>query len=194
MPRSLCTIKQSINHETTMPSTSLAPNPLATCASIGLLAGAAMGIMAVQSPAMAQQTVERVEAGVLECAVDGGGGFIFGSTKDLSCTFTSVDETRPPEPYFGVISRFGIDIGSTSQGVISWAVLAPTVDDFAPGALAGDYIGVGGEATAGVGLGANALVGGSNETFALQPVSVSTQTGLNFALGVSELQLRTALD
>lgn len=179
-----------------MTSSSLSFQPFAASSSLALLAGAAMAIMAIQSPALAQdgQPVERVEAGVLECAVDGGDGFIFGSTKDLSCTFTSVDETRPPEPYFGVISRFGIDIGSTSQGVISWAVLAPTVDDFAPGALAGDYIGVGGEATAGVGLGANALVGGSNETFALQPVSVSTQTGLNFALGVSELQLRSAID
>lgn len=145
------------------------------------------------SPA-ASQPIERVELGVLECAVEGGSGFIFGSTKDLRCTFDPVDDTRLPETYFGVISRFGVDIGSTSQGTIAWAVLAPTEDIWAPGALAGDYIGVGAEATAGVGLGANALLGGSSETVALQPLSVSTQVGLNFALGVSELQLRTAVD
>jgi hypothetical protein len=140
------------------------------------------------------QAVERVELGVLECTVDGGTGFIFGSTKDLRCTFNPADDMRAAEPYFGVISRFGIDIGSTSQGTIAWAVLAPTTDMWAPGALAGNYVGIGGEATAGVGLGANALLGGSNETFALQPLSVSTQVGLNFALGVSELELRAIVD
>jgi hypothetical protein len=99
------------------------------------------------------QAVERVELGVLECTVDGGTGFIFGSTKDLRCTFNPADDMRAAEPYFGVISRFGIDIGSTSQGTIAWAVLAPTTDMWAPGALAGNYVGIGGEATAGVGLG-----------------------------------------
>lgn len=140
------------------------------------------------------QAIERVELGVLECAVEGGTGFIFGSTKDLSCTFTPADDARAAEPYFGVVSRFGIDIGSTSQGTIAWAVLAPTTDVWAPGALSGNYVGVGAEATAGVGLGANALLGGSNESFALQPLSVSTQVGLNFAVGVSEMELRTIAD
>ena len=73
-----------------------------------------------------------------------------------------------------------------------WAVLAPTVDDIMPGALAGDYYGVSAEATAGTGVGANALVGGSDETVSLQPVSVTSQTGVNFALAVSELELRSA--
>jgi hypothetical protein len=40
------------------------------------------------------------------------------------------------------------------------------------------------------GLGANVLVGGSNRTVALQPVSVETATGLNLAVGVAELRLR----
>jgi hypothetical protein len=46
------------------------------------------------------------------------------------------------------------------------------------------------EATIGVGLGANVLVGGSNQTVALQPVSVQGQVGLNLAVGFAELQLR----
>ena len=46
------------------------------------------------------------------------------------------------------------------------------------------------EATVGAGLGANVLVGGSNRSVALQPLSVSGQTGLNFALGVGDLELR----
>lgn len=139
-------------------------------------------------------SVKRVELGVLDCAVAGGTGFVFGSTKDLSCTFKSADSSRPDEAYFGAISKYGVDIGSTAGGVISWGVLAPTTDNYQPGALAGTYSGVSAEATVGAGLGANVLVGGSNETIALQPVSVGAQTGLNLALAVSQLELRTAAD
>jgi hypothetical protein len=40
------------------------------------------------------------------------------------------------------------------------------------------------------GVGANALVGGSNRSVALQPLSVSGQVGLNIAAGVAGLDLR----
>ena len=52
------------------------------------------------------------------------------------------------------------------------------------------YVGASGEATVGAGLGANVLVGGSDRTVALQPVSVQGQAGLNVAAGVAELELR----
>jgi len=42
----------------------------------------------------------------------------------------------------------------------------------------------------GAGLGANALVGGSDRTVALQPLSLQGQTGLNVAAGVTDLELR----
>ncbi len=58
------------------------------------------------------------------------------------------------------------------------------------GALAGTYAGATAEATIAVGLGANVLVGGSNRTVALQPLSVTGQTGLNLAAGVASLTLR----
>lgn len=159
-----------------------------------LSAGALCAMVVGFAMPASSQEIERVELGVLECIVEGGTGFLFGSSKDLHCTFSPADADRVPEAYFGVISRFGVDLGATSQGTIAWAVLAPTTDEWKLGALAGDYLGVGAEATAGLGLGANALVGGSNETFALQPLSVSTQVGLNFALGISELQLRSTAD
>ena len=38
-------------------------------------------------------------------------------------------------------------------------------------------------------LGANVLVGGSNRTVTLQPLSVQGQIGLNFAVGVAALHL-----
>jgi hypothetical protein len=43
----------------------------------------------------------------------------------------------------------------------------------------------------GLGVGANALIGGSNKGIILQPLSVSAQQGLNIAAGVASLQLRS---
>jgi len=135
----------------------------------------------------------RVEVGVLDCVVEGGTGFVFGSTKDVSCTYNPAGD-GPKESYFGAISKYGIDIGKTDVTYMKWGVFAPTTDEFSPGALVGDYYGVSAEATAGAGIGANALIGGSNETISLQPISVTGQTGLNFALAVSELELRSSAD
>lgn len=136
-------------------------------------------------PAAAQQS-GRVEAGVLTCTVAGGVGFVFGSSKQLTCTLQSGQRR---EAYSGVINKFGIDIGVTTTSVITWAVLAPTTD-LRPGALAGSYGGVSSEATVGVGLGANVLVGGSSRSIALQPLSVQAQQGLNLAVGIAGIELR----
>lgn len=143
-------------------------------------------------PATAQEN--RVELGLLDCVIEGGVGLVFGSSKDLSCTFTPAEERRPAEQYFGVVNKFGLDVGVTGPAVMQWLVLAPTSDPYGPGALAGDYVGASAEATAAVGVGANILIGGSDQTLTLQPVSVQAQTGLNLAVGVSEFQLRTTLD
>jgi hypothetical protein len=55
--------------------------------------------------------------------------------------------------------------------------------------LAGVYVGATAEASLVVGLGANVLVGGSKKQFALQPLSVQAQAGVNIAVGVGELDL-----
>ena len=133
-----------------------------------------------------------VELGLLDCAVEGGTGFVVGSTKDVKCTYTPADSTFAPEAYFGVINKFGLDVGTTGATVIQWVVLAPSANLYAPGALEGDYVGASAEATAVIGAGANLLVGGSNTTFTLQPLSVQAQTGLNLAVGVTQFQLRSA--
>lgn len=160
-----------------------------------LIAGAVFAITIVCSTLGSQaDSVKRVEVGVLNCIVEGGTGFIFGSSKDLSCTFEPVGENAVKERYFGAITKYGLDVGKTQSGVIAWGVLAPTSDTFRPGALAGNYLGVSAQTTVGAGLGANALIGGSNKTVALQPVSVSAQTGLNLALAIGQLELRAAAD
>jgi len=146
----------------------------------------AFGFVAAISCAAAQ---DRVKAGTLVCDVSGGIGMIIASNKAVQCQFNP-DMPGPPEIYYGSISKFGLDIGATSAGQMVWAVFAPS--SFGHGALAGNYAGATAEATVAVGLGANALVGGSSRTVALQPLSVTGQTGLNLAAGVASLELRSA--
>jgi Protein of unknown function (DUF992) len=154
---------------------------------ITFAAAAALGLSIMSSgPANAQW----VRAGVLGCDVSPGFGFIIGSNKSVSCLFTP-DVPGPQEYYIGTISKLGIDIGATAAQSMLWGVFVPTSWP-GPGALAGNYVGATGQATVAIGLGANVLVGGSNISVALQPVSVSGQTGLNVAVGVAELQLRPA--
>jgi len=140
--------------------------------------------MALAGPAGAQTMVA---AGTLTCDVSAGIGLIVGSKRSVSCTFAP-SMPGPVEAYSGTITKVGVDVGVTSGGVMVWLVYAPTSRPV--GALAGVYGGATAEATFAVGLGANVLVGGSNRTVALQPLSVQGQTGLNVAAGVAELNLR----
>ena len=61
--------------------------------------------------------------------------------------------------------------------MIVWAVVAPT-GHVGRGDLAGHYAGATANAAVGVGVGANALIGGFHRSVALQPVSVAGETGL----------------
>lgn len=138
--------------------------------------------VAVATPAAAQD----IKAGVLTCDVSAGLGFIIGSKKQVACAFSPEGPGRR-EDYDGSITKFGLDLGVTTGGVMVWAVFTRSVAG--PGFLAGEYVGASGEATVAVGAGANVLIGGSNRTVTLQPVSVSGQTGLNLAVGVAALYL-----
>ena len=132
----------------------------------------------------------RGKIGGLTCDVSAGIGLIIGSKKTVTCRFDPAAPGWPAEIYVGSISKFGIDIGATTGGTMIWAVFAGGSP--APSALAGNYAGATAEATVAAGLGANVLVGGSNRSIALQPVSVTGQAGLNLAVGVAELVLRAA--
>jgi len=124
--------------------------------------------------------------GTLTCNVAGGIGFVFGSSKDLSCLFTRTNGTA--EKYTGSIKKFGIDVGFTKEAQMVWLVFAP--GNIAPGAVAGSYGGATASGTVGVGVGANVLVGGSNKQITLQPVSVEGSIGLNAAAGIGVVELQ----
>ena len=153
--------------------------------SMRLTLGAAMlcGTM-IAAPAIAAP--HGVNVGSLTCNVASGWGFIFGSSKDLHCTFRQND--RHAEHYTGTISKFGVDIGYTDGGVLVWEVVAPSSDTRA-GTLDGDYAGATASATVGVGVGANVLIGGLDKSIALQPLSVSGNSGLNVAAGIGAISL-----
>lgn len=144
---------------------------------------AVAALLAVANPAAAAG----VKVGVLSCHVSSGWGFIFGSSKDLHCNF-SPSGRGGGERYIGTVSKFGVDIGYTSGGVLVWDVFAPA-SGVRRGALAGSYAGVTGSATVGVGAGANVLVGGFNRSITLQPVSIEGNTGLNVAAGIGAITL-----
>ena len=157
---------------------------------LSALAGLAMAAaVTLPAPSLAQ-SAERVKVGALTCDISAGMGVIIASKKNMTCLFTPSQADAAKEVYTGSITKFGIDIGATAGGRMIWAVYAPSNAKY--GALAGTYTGASAEATVGAGLGANVLIGGSNRTISLQPVSVQGQTGLNVAVGVSELQLRPA--
>jgi hypothetical protein len=143
----------------------------------------ALAVVSFHVPADAQN---RTRVGVLDCDVSGGIGLIVGSRKAMNCTYTPSAQ-GPREVYTGSIGKFGLDVGATSGGRMVWGVYAATAGG--PAALAGTYAGASADASVGAGLGANVLVGGSNRTVALQPLSVQAQAGLNLAVGVAALTL-----
>ena len=140
--------------------------------------------VASASSAMAQS---RIEVGVLECS-GSNVSFIVGSVTELGCTYRPAGGA-PPEPYHATLRRAGVDLGFNSSVDVAWAVWAPSSGSPRRD-LSGNYGGAAASATVGVGLGANALIGGSGNTIALQPLSGQAQTGLSVAAGVAGLELR----
>jgi len=146
-----------------------------------------IAIVALGAPIASANALPPVRAGILQCQGGQNVGFVVGSLTSLECVFQS--EGRRPEAYVATVRRYGLDIGFTEQTKFSWAVNAPT-RRVGRGDLAGNYGGVGANASVGVGGGGNFLVGGQQNSYALQPLSVQGQTGLNVAAGVADIELQ----
>jgi hypothetical protein len=150
-----------------------------------VFAGLAFGVL-LAAPATGAES--GVKAGYLKCDVEGNISFIFGSSRDVTCTYTP-DGSKRVDRYAGEIEQYGFDIGYRENGVLLWGVIAPT-KDVGAGTLAGTYAGLSADVAAVYGVGANALIGGSSKSFVLQPLSVEGIEGLNIAGGVAVLKLR----
>src|SRR5947207_9461533 len=147
----------------------------------------AIAMAALMAPIASANALPPARAGILQCQGGQNVGFVVGSVTSLECVLQS--EGRRPEPYIATVRRYGVDLGFTDQTRLTWAVNAPT-SRLGRGELAGSYGGVGANASIGVGGGGNFLVGGPANAYALQPVSLQGQTGLNVAAGVAGLELQ----
>ena len=150
------------------------------CRFIG--SGLAVMLGVVVSHAAIAETA-KLKAGTLTCQGKGGVGLILGSQEQLSCKYTPADN-RPPRYLTGKITRIGLDIGVRGKSVMVWAVLGSTTKLPAE-SLGGTFAGASADVAAGIGAGANVLIGGNKKSVVLQPLSVKGQTGVNLALGGS---------
>jgi hypothetical protein len=146
-----------------------------------------IAIAALTASIASANAMPPVRAGILQCQGGQNVGFVVGSVTSLECVFQS--DGRRPEPYIATVRRIGLDLGVTEQTKFTWAVNAPN-GRLGRGDLAGNYGGVGANASVGIGGGGNFLVGGPANSYALQPISVQGQTGLNVAAGVAGLELQ----
>jgi hypothetical protein len=153
-----------------------------------ILAGVAIAtLVASFASANAQQPMQRVQVGILECRGGSSVGLVIGSVTNLGCVLRA--EGLPEDRYVATIRKVGLDLGITQESALAWGVFAP-VARLGPGDLSGNYAGAQGSAAIGVGVGGNALIGGSNNSIALQPLSVQGQVGLSVAAGLESLELR----
>jgi hypothetical protein len=150
-----------------------------------LLSAAAIAAVFAIAPAQAGG----IKVGVLTCKVEAGAGWLIGSSKDVECVFKGTGGRR--ENYSGSIGKLGLDLGVTADTRVAWLVFAP--GKLKAGSLKGSYTGANAEATLGIGLGANVMVGGFRQSINLQPISVQAQTGLNVAAAVSSLHLKSVV-
>ncbi len=152
----------------------------------GLLGvGIALSVAAAPT-AMAQGA--KLVAGTLTCKGGPNVGLVVGSTQKLDCSFNPAGKGQVTQ-FKATITKVGLDIGFKSGSVIVWTVLGSS-DKVPSKVLIGNYAGVSAEASVALGAGANALVGGSDKSVILQPLSVQGQTGLNLAVGVTGLTIR----
>jgi hypothetical protein len=152
----------------------------------------AAALLATSMFAIAPQTEAAqsgVRVGTLTCHVQGGWGHLVASEHPMNCMYEPYHNRA--EHYTGTLSRYGLDIGRTNNGTLIWAVVAPT-SNVGRTALEGNYGGVAADATVGIGVGANVLVGGLDRSIALQPLSVEGNSGLALAAGVGVMRLRAA--
>lgn len=153
-----------------------------------IAADASHPFVTIQKTTRGYEPVSGYQVGTLRCEIPGGTGYIIGSKRDVSCEYRPNAGRNAVDLYMGSLKKVGVDVGTTGPSVMAWAVIAHS-SDLGPGDLAGKYRGASASVSALIGGGANVLVGGSDITVSLQPLSVEGQTGLAAAAGYASLTL-----
>lgn len=163
----------------------------AAAASLALLAMPAVAQLSQDTvgentPLGAEGEPGKIEAGTLTCELAAVTNVLVYAEETFNCTFDGTEGRT--EAYSGKFSKIGANLQLKDSQTLKWLVIAPAVLD-EPGLLEGTYAGASAEAALGVGIGAKILIGGSDDQFALQPVSVSGETGIGASLTFDTLEL-----
>jgi len=167
------------------------------------LSAAVAATLAIATGACQQPTAQQLNTanansqvyiGALSCKVSGSTGYVFGSTKNLSCVYLTKEGVS--QAYTGEIRKFGIDLGYTRAGHMVWHVyqlggLVGQSTSTNPKVLAGNYGGEQASVAAQSSAGGNWLYGGSNNQIVLQATQIqdSRNAGYNLAYGIAEMSL-----
>jgi len=143
----------------------------------------AMGAASTITAATAQSPVR---LGVLGCDIDETNEGLFKTHLVLDCTLAGPDGSSRGR-YQGTINRTGLAIGTIDATNLSWIVT--TVGNPDNYNLNGKYFGAQAGVAAGVGGGANYLIGGFGKRISLQPYSLESKDGIGIELGGQALEL-----
>lgn len=148
----------------------------------------AAGLLAAVLPLAAG--ADSVRIGVLTCETIEGSrvNLLVRSTADVRCVFE--DTQGNSERYKGESGiALGLDLSFKSIEKFAFSVISASDLSAGSHSLAGKYIGGKATASAGVGLGAAALVGGANDQFGLNPLAVGTEQGVGASAGIGFLYI-----
>lgn len=152
----------------------------------------ALVVLASTAPASADNQ-GGIKIGILNCTEVPGTGvnLLIYSSTEVECVLRSPEGTEKYTGKTGI--ALGVDLEWSASKAISYAVFGVT-NDVRVGnhALAGKYVGVKASATAGVGIGAQVLVGAGPKSITLQPLALEVGSGFGAAAGLAYLSLEPA--
>jgi hypothetical protein len=115
---------------------------------------------------------------------------IIRSSVDVVAVFTDTDGKT--EHYVGEMGyKLGVDFSHKTEEDLEYLVFS-AASEYKTGsyALQGKYFGTKVSAEAGVGMGAQLLLGGGNKSFTLQPLAAGTTKGEGVSIGLGYLYLQ----
>lgn len=156
----------------------------------GTALAAAMAVGAAAASATETEDKANMEVGVLTCETVEGTqvNLVIHSSVNLNCVF---ETPRGSERYIGETGvGLGLDLNFDRDATMRFSVVSGG-DKVGPGEhnLSGKYLGGRASVTVIKGVGAQALIGGSNDNIALQPIAIETGEGLGLSGGLSYLFL-----
>jgi hypothetical protein len=149
-----------------------------------LLLAAGVGSFAVQPVSAA------VEVGLLTCESVPGTrlNLLIRSTVDVRCVFERADGTK--EHYKGETGiALGLDLSFKEEETIAFSVIAASNLPDRSHPLAGRYVGGRASVALGQGIGAAALIGGSEDHIGLNPLALEGSRGIGVAGGLGFLYI-----